>query len=161
MSEGPCGGTVLGGGRVTKVWPLKPNLGTKITGTGIAVIILSQPSRLNTSMLNIPPDPRPEPSSQLGDVTAILTPDSTSPGPDATTSASPLLVGPSDQMTSEGKRKQEDDSETALDASTTRKKLKLEASDTDEFPLIKSEAVSDAVDNPANVRDALRLRHHC
>ena len=129
---------------------------------------------LNMSMLDSRPDLRPEAFSQPGDVTAILTPNSTSLGPDASTNASPPLAGaststleapgPGDRMVSEGKRKQEDDSETALDASMARKKLKLEASDAEEFPLVRSEAVSDAaaaVDNPANVCDALRPRHHC
>ncbi len=127
-------------------------------------------------MLNSGPDPRPEASSQPGDgVTAILSPDSTSLGPDASTGASPPLVGtssleapgPGDRMDSEGiKRKQEDDSDTPLDTvdtSGTRKKLKLEASDVEEFPLMWPEAVSDTgatVEDPANVCDALRPRHH-
>ncbi|KAH9063906.1 hypothetical protein EDB87DRAFT_77882 [Lactarius vividus] len=75
------------------------------------------------------PDPRPGASSQPGDgVTAILSPDSTSLGFDANATAS------------EGKRKPEDDSDTALSAvgtSGTRKKLKLEASDVEEFPLVR------------------------
>jgi hypothetical protein len=110
---------------------------------------------------------RPEASSQPGDVTAILTPDS-----DASMSASPPLVdtststleapGPGGKVASEGKRKQEDDSDTTLAASMTRKKLKLEVPDVEQ--LLLSEAVSDAaaaVDNPANVCDALRPRHKC
>ncbi|KAH8995007.1 hypothetical protein EDB92DRAFT_1848667 [Lactarius akahatsu] len=107
------------------------------------------------------PDPRQEASSQQGDgVAAILSPDSMSLGSDANTSASLPLVGtsslkaPGDKVASEGKRKQEDDSDTALDAvntSGTRKKLKLEASDV--LLLRPAEAVSGteaAVESPAN-----------
>lgn len=117
------------------------------------------------STLNSGFDPRPEASLQPGDgVIAILSPDSTSLGPnDASASASPPLVGtnslevPGDKVASEGKRKQEDDSDTALDAvdaSGTRKKLKLEASDVEEVLLVRpAEAVSGteaAVESPAN-----------
>lgn len=86
------------------------------------------------------------PSSQPSDgVAAVL---SLGAGPSAST---PLLEAPSpgDKMAPEGKRKQEVDSGTALDASRTRKKLKLEASDFEEFPL-KRHDTSAAVENPAN-----------
>ncbi|KAH9003041.1 hypothetical protein EDB86DRAFT_2894657 [Lactarius hatsudake] len=117
------------------------------------------------SMLNSGFDPRPEASLQPGDgVIAILSPDSTSLGPnDASASASPPLVGtssleaPGDKVASEGKRKQEDDSDTTLDAIDTswpRKKLKLEASDVEEVLLVwPAEAVSGTeavVESPAN-----------
>ncbi|KAI9461569.1 hypothetical protein BJY52DRAFT_184299 [Lactarius psammicola] len=123
------------------------------------------PQHIDMSMSNSGPDPLPEASSQPGDgVTAILSPDSTSLGPDASTSTSLPLVdtsplevpGPGNKVTSEGKRKQEDDSDTALDAvdtSGTRKKLKLEASDVEEFLLVRPEVVSAtaaAVESPAN-----------
>ena len=123
------------------------------------------------SMLNSRPDPRPdsEASSQPGDVAAILTSDSTSLGLDASTRTSPPLVeppGPGDKMeASEGKRKQEDDSDTVLGAPIPSKKLKLEVTDAEEFPLMRPEAMCDAgaadVDNPANVCDALRLKRLC
>ncbi|KAH9043439.1 hypothetical protein EDB84DRAFT_1472090 [Lactarius hengduanensis] len=107
------------------------------------------------------PDPRQEASSQPGDgVTTILSLDSMSPGSDANASASLPLVGtssleaPGDKVASEGKRKQEDDSDTAVDTSGTRKKLKLEASDVEEVLLVRpAEAVSGteaAVESPAN-----------
>ncbi|KAH9068466.1 hypothetical protein EDB83DRAFT_516585 [Lactarius deliciosus] len=117
------------------------------------------------SMLNSGFDPRPEASLQASDgVIAILSPDSTSLGPDdASASGSTLLVGtsspeaPGDKVASEGKRKQEDDSDTPLDAVDTsgpRKKLKVEASDVEELLLVwPAEVVSGteaAVESPSN-----------
>ncbi|KAI9439913.1 hypothetical protein H4582DRAFT_2056591 [Lactarius indigo] len=122
------------------------------------------PQHSDMSTLNSGSDTRPAASSQPGDgVIAILIPGSTSLGPGVSASASPPLVGttsleaPGNQVTSEGKRKQEDDSDTApdaIDTSGTRKKLKLEAPDVEEFPFIGStEAVSSTesvVESPAN-----------
>ena len=105
----------------------------------------------------------PDTSSRVG-VSAALSPGSSSLGPDARTSAvsatSLEAPGKGGKMVSEGKRKQEDDSD-AVDTSRTGKKLKLEASDVEELPHIWLEAASApaaAVENSADVRDVLRLQ---
>lgn len=124
---------------------------------------------LNMSTPNSGPSPCPDASSQPSvGVAAVLSPDSTTLDLEASTSASPPLVGasslkapgPGDKMASEGKRKQEDDSD-AVDASRTNKKLKLEASNVEELPLTWPEAESTtaaAVENSTNVCNTLRLQ---
>ncbi|KAN0132960.1 hypothetical protein V8E53_009325 [Lactarius tabidus] len=99
----------------------------------------------------LPPDSQPS---------AVLSPCSTPLDLDASTSASPSLVGtssieapgPGDKMVSEGKRKQEDGDGDA----PSRKKLKLEASEVEEFPLVwprpgATVAASDNLENNAEI----------
>jgi hypothetical protein len=114
------------------------------------------------NMSNSAPDTSSQPT--VG-VVAALGPGPSSLGPDARTSAvgATSLEAPVEggKMVSEGKRKQEDDDSDAVDSSRTGKKLKLEASDVEELPLIWHEAASApaaAVENSADVRDALRLQ---
>jgi hypothetical protein len=99
----------------------------------------------------------PPPDSQLSTVLSLSP---TPPSPDASTSTLPSLVGASsieapstgDKKVSEGKRKQEDGDGDTVDTSS-RKKLKLEASEVEEFPLVwpgPASASVAAVDSPAN-----------
>jgi hypothetical protein len=103
----------------------------------------------------LPPDSQPS---------AVLSPCSTPLDLDASTSASPSLVGtssieapgPGDKTVSEGKRKQEDGDGDA----PSRKKLKLEASEVEEFPLVwpRPGATVAASDNLENVCDVPPLQ---
>ncbi|SRR6266404_5208507 len=110
------------------------------------------------STSNSPPHPRPEASSQFrDDVTNFDLVSSTS-------------LGPASQGLGSGKRKREDDDDTAseaVDTSKIRKKLKVEGAPgvEVEFPLLRPETVPDTLataENPADVRNSLLPRpYYC